>query len=1043
MWWQQFLEGLGDLVAGLGRNVARFYAETRVGATRKLFFINPIVPNDLDTDGLGGADLRIWIVPTLAVPPDGLTITFQRLGGGTPGLSALLYIGVDDGIYPVGTPPAHMQFAFFGFETQPGKVAPQELKLAFRQPSQTDLTAELSITNAPAPAIVRGGLMTSPVTVEPATGVPFGSAIRTGSLFAATDLTDARLSIGPLTGTTVNLASPVTVKVASTPSTTAVRYLAPELLDLSADVRIHGQTDQRILFSTARMPRGVAVTLAAPELLIHPDASLVAEVRGVGLPLPASFTCATVRFALPGRPLRVAWGPTPVLLDVGLPPGDGTSTGGDLAVSVNAHLLAGQRAVESLGPPPRPRQALAVEYIEDKELWAAVNALGRVHVSRRQTGTLTAADASLTLLDPLPDGSASPPPRSLRLSVYTGGRLTADVRAARIEADQPSGSAATLSASAHLDDGLTDVKITGGLRYLRALYDDGAARNEAWTVATPRRLAVTYDNKDGLKFDLVPDAAMSVTADRRARDVSAALAGFGRIFARLLVNAPVHSTQTTVPRQPLLQGTAAVGTFADHHLDTAGTDFPPEVEGMSLRYESGQNKGQTRVITAAAPGELWTAYFEHTPAPGDRFTIVSTDLSVKATDALARPSTRRGISAVVSAAGGADRRLATRIHPQVVQQTALRLEPPVSPLPGHEHEAVAARIEGVLSVAMPPPTRSGRGALAVDIQLDPGRPRRSIRYAENRRWVLPDEVRDALVLGIPSEPQPIPHVRALLAEAPDSLHLHQDFAAGATSYTLGRTGGGGRGWVWALSEQLRHDRALAGVGVISLDLVTIPAGLTLILADDLPDVRRHTEPKDIMWTWSLGWRRPESQAVAVSGDLRVERVVYASFWPGQEPLSPNSGTQSYPGLDKDQWDLTTATFAHLHDAGLADQRFTVWTLDGNDWYDPDRKAGIAVEASGLGADLDLDRYRVLLPPQVRGFSNIKWIKTTEIQLKEYVGGWVLSGQHGLPIPTPDYERPNEDVGLWFLRAINKIPGIGDAYFGNTGGNVNGRDRPYP
>lgn len=79
MWWQQFLEGLGDLVAGLGRNVARFYAETRVGATRKLFFINPIVPNDLDTDGLGGADLRIWIVPTLAVPPDGLTITFQRL----------------------------------------------------------------------------------------------------------------------------------------------------------------------------------------------------------------------------------------------------------------------------------------------------------------------------------------------------------------------------------------------------------------------------------------------------------------------------------------------------------------------------------------------------------------------------------------------------------------------------------------------------------------------------------------------------------------------------------------------------------------------------------------------------------------------------------------------------------------------------------------------------------------------------------------------------------------------------------------------------
>jgi hypothetical protein len=187
-----------------------------------------------------------------------------------------------------------------------------------------------------------------------------------------------------------------------------------------------------------------------------------------------------------------------------------------------------------------------------------------------------------------------------------------------------------------------------------------------------------------------------------------------------------------------------------------------------------------------------------------------------------------------------------------------------------------------------------------------------------------------------------------------------------------------------------------------------------------------------MWRWTLGWRRPCFQAVAISrGDLRVERIVYASF------------SQSYPSRVKDEWALTTATFAHLHDAGLADQRFTLWTLDGNDHTDPDRKSGIAVEASGLSADLDLDRYRALLPPAVRGYSTIKWIKTSEIQLDGYTGAWALSGQAGGPIPSPDYERPDEDTGFWFLRAIDKIPGIGDAYFGNTSGNINGRQRRYP
>ena len=177
MWWQKVLEGLGSLVAGLAGNVFRFYVETRVGSTRTLFFLNPIFANNLDTDGSGGADLSISIVPTVGLPPDGLTITFQRIGSGVPGLSALVYISLDEGIYPVGTPPARMQFAFFGFERGPGQIPPQEVKLFLRQQTaaaSTNLTAQLSITNGQGPVLIRGGLMTSPVQIEQARNIPLG-----------------------------------------------------------------------------------------------------------------------------------------------------------------------------------------------------------------------------------------------------------------------------------------------------------------------------------------------------------------------------------------------------------------------------------------------------------------------------------------------------------------------------------------------------------------------------------------------------------------------------------------------------------------------------------------------------------------------------------------------------------------------------------------------------------------------------------------------------------------------------------------------------
>ena len=59
-----------------------------------------------------------------------------------------------------------------------------------------------------------------------------------------------------------------------------------------------------------------------------------------------------------------------------------------------------------------------------------------------------------------------------------------------------------------------------------------------------------------------------------------------------------------------------------------------------------------------------------------------------------------------------------------------------------------------------------------------------------------------------------------------------------------------------------------------------------------------------------------------------------------------------------------------------------------------------------------------------------WAKDTEIRLKNYTGAWALAKDADL---LPDiYERPDEDTGSWFLRAIGKL-GIADTYFGNTAG----------
>jgi hypothetical protein len=437
--------------------------------------------------------------------------------------------------------------------------------------------------------------------------------------------------------------------------------------------------------------------------------------------------------------------------------------------------------------------------------------------------------------------------------------------------------------------------------------------------------------------------------------------------------------------------------------------------------------------------------------------VVATDVRVDATDALPKKGSRRGLSAAVSAAEDAGRRLATRGNPQLVQETGWVLDEAVSTLPsGPRREAVAARIEGLLEVTLPPPVLDGQGPLAVDVRLDPARPGRSLRYAENRRWTLPEGVRQALAL--PADGRPVPHVRAVFTDPGDDFGVRQTVSPPATTYAVTRSGSSGGGWVWARTDQLRRTGRMAGLGVVSADVVALPPDLSLVLADGLEQARRFVAPNDVMWQRSLGWAPTGSQAVVPGGgDLRVEKLVYASFTIG-------SGTGaagvdgSYPARverkflfgaevsrtdipERDEWNLMTATLLRLVDAAAAGQRVTVWMLDGSNLLVPARYNGIAVESAVLATDLDLDRYATLLPVAVRRFDDVAWPKQVEIQLKGYTGAWCLANGDGL-LPAI-YERPAEDVGDWFLRAVDGIPNIADAYFGNTPGDITGRARPWP
>ena len=277
---------------------------------------------------------------------------------------------------------------------------------------------------------------------------------------------------------------------------------------------------------------------------------------------------------------------------------------------------------------------------------------------------------------------------------------------------------------------------------------------------------------------------------------------------------------------------------------------------MSLRYESGTNQGQTRQITAVGP-VLRTVEFPFPPSAGDAFVVVATDARLDAGGNLVPARRRdRGISATVSAGRARDQRLATRIHPQVVQQTSRRWIPFASSLGPDERDAVAARIEGILGVTLPPPILAGRGGWPPTSSWT-RRDRDAACATPNRRWILPESVREAITQAVPSTARPVPRVRALLADVPDSIIIRQNISGGAESCSLTRSGGGDQGWVWALIQQPRCcSGGFAGIGVISLNITRLPQRLGLILAGNLADVRRVTPPGDVMWTPSSGWLPP-------------------------------------------------------------------------------------------------------------------------------------------------------------------------------------------
>jgi len=1163
--WNKLITNLANFIADIRQILNRFYAQTQVaGAAPKRFLLalsllpSPLdVWNKLDIDGSGNIGLRIKLEPNykFALPPvDGFKITIERVdpwGAGLNEVSALIFIGVDDGVFPVGILPEKMQFAYLGYLGESGKNVPETLTISLGQQADninTIVTAQLGLNSAQYLVRVHAGLMTCPVTSLAAIDPSSNKAIqvRTGDITKATELVDVILAASMPADGTVSI-NPLEAKI-TTPKTGAgtlqATYKAPQVLKLAADVTTRSQflfsvdsqlvnqlitdlnatvlsealrreflancislvsnalikvasagnswtidqndmkyfvrrenqdlkvyrsevTSSHILLNTNHMPGDLTLSRTdtywfsvdpqlVNQLISDLDAktlskALLKEFETHGSPL-ASDTLITVEQAgnswtidkcdksyllrKEGQNLKVYAGS-----EIVIQPGE--------KLDINARLLTGSQSRQSIEPLLQPLQALVVEsleYLEGQELWAAIDGFAGALVRMTKTGPATTVNASLSIGDPL-NPSTNLAPRSVRLFASMPDsadpehkQLNYDVRASEIVPDAGKG-LATISADVKFDNDFVSAKVTGRLRHLRALSKGSGSRIEAWMPLTPATVELSYDGRTTSQpvcITLRPSAVMAIGADYTdVAGIRLEPYAYARVFARLLFDSVINAHYGMVPRQPEIRGTAADGSTTSILRDTQATAFPPELMGMSLRYEGGANLGQTRTISVVGAGTLETSEpFPNPPITGDPFRVVATDLLFDVTQPLAVRSPRQGLSAAVSL-GRTNKRLATRMNPQVLQVSGRTLLTTLGSSGPSVALADAVRIQGLRKVQLRPPDTAGQGWLHADIELDPNRAARSLRFAQDERqgWELLDSLERSHAI-----------TRVLLADAPDLVNVQ-----GPPPLPLLLTRVGGvkprvikgekQGWVRMELLQLRHTGGIAGLGIVSLDFVAIPQQVGIILGENLSEARRRTNGIKMLDTppnWSL-----KSQAVTISGDdLRIERLRFASFWAG--PPGANN-RQSYPARNEDEWSMITGAFIHLHDAGVADQRLTVWQLDEKLLDNPDRGAGIGIEASGLTADLDLDQYRALLtPPPVNVFSpseavltyfNIPWQKKVEIQLKEYQGAWLLDG--GI---SPKYNAV--EMGFWFLRAIDKIFGIGDAYFGNTTGTINGRTRPW-
>jgi hypothetical protein len=219
--------------------------------------------------------------------------------------------------------------------------------------------------------------------------------------------------------------------------------------------------------------------------------------------------------------------------------------------------------------------------------------------------------------------------------------------------------------------------------------------------------------------------------------------------------------------------------------------------------------------------------------------------------------------------------------------------------------------------------------------------------------------------------------------------------------------------------------------VLSADIDALPRDVTLTELRPGGSVTDTTGA--VMWTRQAGWIAV-GQQVDIVGNLALSRVVQAGYG------------RHYLGTNEDEWGVIHLSTAALTDNGAGLQRFTLWQLS-EDTDDPKRGAGIGVEAVRLSITGDIDtlgsRFRrvgtgAVSPPD--RWNQLSWLLGAELQFSGFTGAWMIPGTVSLSFDAVT-------AGRWFLRGVNALKplifNLGDIYYGNTGGTINGRPRIFP